>query len=256
MEKKAISIWGLNNHANKAINTASKAQSFYEKNKQKIKDAFTKLKPTPKTLKILGYSTLGTGAVVGSGYALKKYLDKRKHEKVASLLDTFRGIKSTLITSKNVSNAVSGMAKNKSKWNLIKNFKEGKKELEGLNKADKKTKIKNIYKLFENYGKTQKPIKNGLSKGLAIGVGGTAIAGYGLHKLTSKQKKEAGFFNKKTIDALATPEQLTKLQKKISFRNGLILGTGGTVGVTGGGYALKKYLDKKKEEQFLNNNQN
>lgn len=174
--------------------------------------------------------------------------------KNANILDALRGAKNLTKTTFNLGRSVSNLPKETSKWNIIKNFKSGLNELKGLDKADKKTKAKTIYNLIENYGKTQKPIKNGLAKGLALGAGGTAVAGYGLHKLTNKKhKKEAGFFSKKIVDAL-TPEQMAKLQKKVSFRNGLMLGTGGTIGIAGGGYALKQYLDKNKQEQFLNNN--
>lgn len=62
-----------------------------------------------------------------------------------------------------------------------------------------------------------------------------------------------GNLEKKIFEKIAdkiplSPETL--LQKKISFRNG-VLATGlTTAGVTTAGYALKKYLDKRKQENI------
>jgi hypothetical protein len=44
-------------------------------------------------------------------------------------------------------------------------------------------------------------------------------------------------------------EKIKNLEKQLKFRNGVIIGGLGTAGVTGGGYALKNYLEKQKQEQ-------
>jgi hypothetical protein len=167
--------------------------------------------------------------------------------KEAKIRDFLRGSKNLISTVIGSGRAIANLPKEKSSWNIVENFKNGLKELQTINSKDKKNSAKTIYRTIENYGKTQEPSKHLLAKG--IGIGGVGV--YGANKLFGKkQEKKADWFNKKSLQEVQQQaEKIKNLEKQLKFRNGVIIGGLGTAGVTGGGYALKNYLEKQKQEQ-------